>query len=83
VVKKKNDVIWVPEGIRHKGLKYVVGNDEGLCYYTQFSQLSEKAMKHYGVARRYKNAERVESDLAALKLCASAPLLSSSIILLM
>ncbi|KAI5782945.1 hypothetical protein FPQ18DRAFT_359351 [Pyronema domesticum] len=65
--RRKHGQVWLPEGIRHKGLKEAVGDDEGNYYYRQYLELSEKAMKHYGIAKRFKNAERVESDLAALK----------------
>ena len=60
--------LWLPEGIRNRGLKEAVGDDEGLQFYEQFATLSDRAMKHYGIAKKFKSAERVESDLAALKL---------------
>ncbi|KAA8911750.1 trafficking protein particle complex subunit 10 [Sphaerosporella brunnea] len=63
--KRKQDH-WLSEGIRNKDLKEAVEGD-GSSFYSRFAQLSEKAMKHYGLAKRYKSAERVESDLAALK----------------
>jgi hypothetical protein len=72
--KKNKQVTWVPEGIRNKELKETIEGEDGQSFYAQFAQLSEKAMKHYGLAKRYKSAERMESDLAAMKLCATAPL---------
>ncbi|KAI5841240.1 trafficking protein particle complex subunit 10 [Tricharina praecox] len=56
---------WVPEGVRNKDLKAAAEDDGG--FYSRFAELSEKAMRYYGLAKRYKSAERVESDLAALK----------------
>lgn len=66
---KKPVVVWVPEGVRTKELKTAVEGDSGEGFYTRFEELSVKAMRYYGLARRYKSAERIESDLAALKLC--------------
>jgi hypothetical protein len=74
--KKKKKDIWVPEGIRNKDLKEAVEGQDGSSFYRLFGQLSEKAMKHYGLAKRYKSAERVESDLAAMQLCATVLFLS-------
>ncbi|KAI5777162.1 hypothetical protein EDC01DRAFT_636092 [Geopyxis carbonaria] len=65
--KQAKKVEWVPEGIRHKRVKNVMIGDEPQAFYKLFVQLSEKAMNYYGLAKRYKSAERVESDLAALK----------------
>lgn len=67
--------IWVPEGIRNKTLKETMIGDEDEHkegseeeFHQLFLRLSELALKHFGVAKRAKSAERVEADLAALRL---------------
>ncbi|TGZ85266.1 hypothetical protein EX30DRAFT_361138 [Ascodesmis nigricans] len=68
VVKdEKGSTEWVPEGLRYKTLKEVMAAAEDDKLHLLFVGLSEKAMKHYGVAKRFKSAERVEADLAALR----------------
>jgi hypothetical protein len=65
---KRGEYVWLPEGIISKSLKLAVEIEDGNSFYDQFAQLSQKAMRHYGLAKRFKSAERMESDLAALKL---------------
>lgn len=64
---KKEDV-WGVEGIRNATLRRVVEKEQEEEFYAIFEELSEKAMKNYGVAKRIKSCERVEADLAALNL---------------
>lgn len=66
--EERATIKWIPEGIRNKDLKAAMGAEEQDKFHSLFVELSEKAMKHYGVAKRFKSAERVEADLAALRL---------------
>lgn len=77
-VEKVKDV-WVPEGIRCRTLKEAVVGEEGEDveqeegeveeqFHQLFLRLSELALQHFGVAKRAKSAERVEADLASLRL---------------
>ena len=66
--QEEKKTVWVPEGIRDRILRSAVETSDGAGFYTVFEKLSERAMKHYALARRFKSAEMIESDLAALKL---------------
>jgi hypothetical protein len=65
---KEQKPSWIPEGLRNKELREAVFEDTGEVFHRRFLQLTEKVIKYYGVAKRYKSAERAESELAALKL---------------
>lgn len=59
---------WGVEGIRNETLRRVIGGDQKDEFYKIFEDLSEKAMTNFGLAKRIKSSERVEADLAALRL---------------
>lgn len=59
---------WGVEGIRNETLRRVIEGDQKDGFYKIFEELSEKAMTNFSLAKRIKSCERVEADLAALRL---------------
>ncbi|KAL7275089.1 hypothetical protein RUND412_001991 [Rhizina undulata] len=65
--EEKPENQWGIEGIRSGVLKKAMEEDDRKAFYRLFERLTFKAMKHYNLAKRTKNAERVTAELAALK----------------
>lgn len=57
---------WIPAGIRNPFLKDAMSGEDKNIFFGLFGQLSERATKHYEMARWFKSARRVEADIAAL-----------------
>lgn len=68
VIPERVEKEWGVEGIRNETLRRVVEGDQKDEFYKIFEELSEKAMTNFGLAKRIKSCERVEADLAALRL---------------
>lgn len=68
IPEKKERDEWGVEGIRSATLRRIIEGNEKDEFYEIFEELSEKAMTNFGLAKRIKSCERVEADLAALRL---------------